>query len=77
MGYDTWLCPDDGPDDVPCLTKCPVCHGCARGMQRSAGVDIGPDGEPERLWEVTGVACDACGHLEGDECLDESEYANL
>jgi len=77
VGYDAWLLPDDGHHEAPCLTKCPVCHGTANGVHRKAGYEKDEHGEFETLWEVTGIDCQQCGHREGDECFQESEYANL
>lgn len=70
---------DDSDDDAgqPCLAKCPKCGGMADAVQVATGTDIDEYGEVTRLYETTGLRCQECGHREGDECYDESEYENL
>lgn len=74
---DFHLEPEDSPEAFPCVVKCPKCHGAAKGVRYKAGTDIGPDGEPETLWEEAGVDCDECGHREGEECFEGSYYDQL
>lgn len=77
IDYDTWLLPQDEPDGVICLAKCPRCHGMADGVKRAMGHEIDEDGHRVTEWEVTGIRCQECGYAEGDECYPESEYNNL
>lgn len=65
---DLWLEPEDEPEVEACDAKCPNCGGMARGVRRVLEQETE---ETDAVYDITGIACDECGHLEGDECYEQ------